>query len=170
MFDFDSGKVESTNHIQQRHSQPKFWEGSISLTSSEQQYLVCLSKHKTTTYVEIWLGPWPLATSLKHNWYFRKPHTYHAHGEFTEFMSFLDKKKLMDQSFHLTIHKLLVFCTTYVWRGICVFSELIIIKSKNRSLLKNVEKHLVLRCLVSIYGWMICIKIIMCIHPISCDW
>ena len=67
----------------------------------------------------------------------------------------------------LAIHKLLAFCTTYLSEAI--FSKLIIIKSKNRPFLKIVET--VLRnCHVSIYEWMICVKIIKCFHAFSCAW
>jgi len=82
------------------------------------------------------------------------PHTCHARDEVAEllndkrlqlefskqslaYMSFLDKNKnecsvISD----LAIHKLLDFCTRYLCEA--VFSKLII-KSKNRSILKNVK-------------------------------
>jgi len=66
----------------------------------------------------------------------------------------------------LEIHKLLAFRTTCLCEA--AFSKLIIIQSENRSFTKNVEN--VLRCHVSIYEWMICVKIIKCFHPFSCAW
>jgi len=67
-----------------------------------------------------------------------------------------------------SIYKLLAFCTTYLRET--AFSKLIIIKSKNRSFLQNVDMSFVLCCLVSIYKWMICVKIINGIHPVNCAW
>jgi len=67
----------------------------------------------------------------------------------------------------LAIHKLFDFCTTFLWE--VVFSKLII-KSENRFFLKNAKNVLRAALFVSIYEWMICVKIVKCIHPISCAW
>ena len=63
----------------------------------------------------------------------------------------------------LSICNLLAFYTTYLFAA--AFSKLIIIKSKNRSFLKNVEN--VLRCHASIYKWMIGVKIIKRFYPFT---
>jgi len=55
----------------------------------------------------------------------------------------------------LAILELLAFRTTYWCEE--AFSKLIIVKSENRSFLKNVEN--VLRCHVLIYEWMVCEKL-----------
>jgi len=65
----------------------------------------------------------------------------------------------------LAIHKLLNFCT----RHLCEAVFLKLIKSpcpKTDPFWKMLRMSFVLRCLVSIYEWLICAKIIKCIHPI----
>ena len=68
----------------------------------------------------------------------------------------------------LAIHKLLAFCTIYLCEA--AFSKLMIIKLKKQSFFKMLRVTFVLCCLVSIYKWMICVKTIKCIHPITCAW
>ena len=91
-----------------------------------------------------------------HNRNLRRPHTYHVQEKLVEFLS--DKSLQLEFSKQslchfwirirnecpiisdLVIHKLLAFCTTYWCEA--ALSKLIIIKSKNRSFLKNVENDL----------------------------
>jgi len=63
-------------------------------------------------------------------------------------------------------HKLLDFCTRYLCQA--VFSKLLIVRSENRYVSKNIENVLRPALFVSIYEWMICVKINKCIYPISC--
>ena len=63
------------------------------------------------------------------------------------------------------IYKLLAFCTMYSREA--AFSKLIIIKSKARFFLKNVENAFCPACLASSYERMTRVRINKCVHPIS---
>ena len=139
---------------------------------------LCQDLSKKCTLIQEKLDPQTI-----HNLYFRRQHTCHVRDEFVELLN--DKRLQLEFSKQslchiwittrnecpvisdLAIHKLLAFCTPYLLEA--ALSKLMIIKSKNRSFFKMLGISFVLRCHVSIYEWMICVKI-KCSHPFSCAW
>jgi len=109
------------------------------------------------------------------------PHTCHAEHEFVDFkrQKFAQLEFSKQSLFHFwirtgnerpvnsepAIYKLSAFCTMYSREA--AFSKLIIIKSKARFFLKNVENAFCPACLASSYERMTRVRINKCVHPIS---